>query len=63
VNGTEIEDGGDLQRVFRDKTVGDTLNITLIRSGREMRIRVTLEEMPVSVQQAGAICGPDMPCD
>lgn len=63
VNNTNIEDGGDLQRVFRDKTVGDTMNITLIRSNREVRVRVTLEEMPVSVQQAGAICGPDMPCE
>jgi S1-C subfamily serine protease len=42
VDGQPIEDDRTLQRVMNRKRTGDTLEVTVYRSGRTMRVRVTL---------------------
>jgi len=62
INGSEIEDSGDLQKQLRGKRVGDVMQLTIIRDGSRRNIKVTLEEMPSSLQSRGELCLPGMPC-
>ncbi len=43
---TKIADGGDLQKVLRDKAVGDKMTLKILRDGRPITVTVTLKEMP-----------------
>lgn len=45
-DGKPVEDAGTLQRLLRDKEVGDSLSLRVIRDRRVMNIDVSLEEMP-----------------
>ncbi len=49
-NGTSIEDGGDLQKQLRDKHVGDSMEVSLIRDGKRVSATVMLKEMPLDMQ-------------
>lgn len=50
VEGKKIEDGGDLQRVLRDKSVGDKLNMVGIRNGKRRTFTITLQELPAQMR-------------
>lgn len=41
-DGNEISTQADLTKVLRDKSVGDTISLTIERSGRQMDVEVTL---------------------
>lgn len=42
LDGTEISSQSDLTKVLRDKNVGDTVTLTIERSGKQMDVQVTL---------------------
>lgn len=62
INGTGIEDTGDLQKQLRGKRVGDVMQLTIIRDSASRTIGVTLQEMPSSLQTRDEPCLPGMPC-
>jgi serine protease Do len=45
-NGSSIEDGGDLQKLLRDKKVGDMMKLSVLRDGKRVTVDVKLQEMP-----------------
>ncbi len=53
VEGTKITDGGDLQKVLRNKDVGDTLNIKVMRKDKTRSFTITLQEMPKRLRGGG----------
>ena len=46
VDGTAVKSIGDLNNIKNTKKIGDTLKITLTRSGKSMDVDVTLKEQP-----------------
>ncbi|MCL2342214.1 MAG: PDZ domain-containing protein [Firmicutes bacterium] len=46
VDGIPVKSIGDLNNIKNTKKIGDTLKITLTRSGKSMDIDVTLKEQP-----------------
>lgn len=62
VNGTTIEDSGDLQKHLRGKRVGDVMELTIIRDSKRQTIGVKLQEMPSSLQTRDTGCPSGIPC-
>lgn len=50
VDGRNVDDGGDLQMALREKRVGDTVKIGMLRSSKRVNLSVTLKEMPTAIQ-------------
>jgi serine protease Do len=44
VDDTEITSYSDLKKIIRDKNVGDTIQITVVRDGKQIVADVTLSE-------------------
>ena len=44
VNGTEIESVDDVANIVDDSSVGDTLEIVILRDGKQQTVSVTLTE-------------------
>jgi S1-C subfamily serine protease len=42
-NGTSVTDGGHLSRLIQDATIGGTVNVEVIRDGRQVQLRVPIE--------------------
>ena len=53
VEGSKIADSGDLQKVLRNKDVGDTLNVKVIRKDKPRSFTLTLQEMPKRLRGGG----------
>jgi serine protease Do len=49
-NSIKIEDSGDLQKQLRNKHIGDSMRLSVIRGEKQMPVDVKLEEMPQSLQ-------------
>ena len=52
VNGAKIGKSGTLSSLLGEYTVGDTIELTFIRDGKEEKTRVTLEAYPTSNKKA-----------
>ncbi|NLN77642.1 MAG: PDZ domain-containing protein [Armatimonadetes bacterium] len=50
VDGKKITDGGDLQKILRNKDVGQKMPVTVLRDGKKQNITVTLREMPMGLR-------------
>lgn len=48
IDGAPVEDEGDVVVTLRRKAVGDTLNVTIDRDGKELNLSVTLAERPTT---------------
>lgn len=53
INGKKLQSAGQLQEIVRNASVGEHLNLTLLRNGRTIRVNVELAEMPKSVAAGG----------
>lgn len=50
VDNKKVADGGALQKIIRQKEIGDKLDITAIRDGKPRHFVVVIREMPMSVR-------------
>jgi len=48
INGKAIKDIGELQRTVASQTVGSTIDISVLRDGKPMALKVKLEEEPAN---------------
>ncbi|MGQ9539799.1 MAG: PDZ domain-containing protein [Armatimonadota bacterium] len=57
VNDTELsasrpQDADELRRIIEDLSVGEEVDLTILRGGKEQKVAVTLEETPASAESA-----------
>lgn len=57
VNDTELsasrlQDADELRRIIEDLSVGEEVELTILRGGKEQKVAVTLEETPASAESA-----------
>jgi serine protease Do len=50
VDRQKISDGGSLQKIIRNREIGDKLDVTALRNGKPRHFVVTIKEMPLSVR-------------
>jgi serine protease Do len=50
VDNKKVADGGALQKIIRQKEIGDKLDVTAIRDGKPRHFVVVIREMPMSVR-------------
>ena len=53
LNGKDIEDGAPIQEFIRSAKVGDSVTFDILRDGKKMTIKVTLQEMPREMTLSG----------
>ena len=49
VDGRPVEDMADISRAVSSRSVGDPLTLTVLRDGRRVTLRVTLDDRPDDV--------------
>jgi len=52
VDGTKVRDSGHLVKLVTDHSVGETINLTILRKGKEQEVKLTLAERPKEEQMA-----------
>lgn len=55
VNGTMVASGSEIRDVMKGCREGDVVNITLLREGEPVEVRVTLTQADVPVNDAGYV--------
>lgn len=55
VNGTMVASGSEIRDVIKGCREGDVVNITLLREGERMEVRVALTRADVPVNDAGYV--------
>lgn len=63
LGGTTISNGTDLTRALRNFKAGDTTTVTVIRSGKELTLDITLDEKPQDTTPAVPENEDDLPSD
>ena len=63
LGGYPVTGYNDLSRALRNFKAGDTTTVTLLRSGRELQLEITLDEKPHTTTTAPQEADPNMPSE
>ncbi|MCE5313800.1 MAG: trypsin-like peptidase domain-containing protein [Armatimonadota bacterium] len=50
VDGQKVTDGGSLQKIIRQKKIGDKVDVTALRDNKPRNFVITIREMPISAR-------------